>query len=637
MKIVVALGIRPHFIKQYSFQRACRAAGIDDIIIHTGQHYDRNMSFQFFDELGLRRPDYTNDLLKSSPSRELAEIMTFVEGVLYQEKPDVVVVYGDVTSTLAAALASVKVGVPTAHVEAGVRCQHWYNPEEVNRRATEAVAHTLLAHTRRAEQILLDGAFPRENVFFTGDLVKDSLDLVMAEHDIKISNQGYALVTVHRAENTDNPNRLANICQALIESGKDFFFPVHPRTRKALERFNLLADLERCDHIHLLEPQGYIANIKLLAGADRVASDSGGLRREAYILSKPVIALTDMIWAPEVLEAGWKWVADADKDKIIHGLTEFTPPDEHPEIFGKGDAAERIVSILTERYGRPGSAGSPIGLNNKDSLTIMSLDKAAAEEKIIPSVHCARKTVSVVTPCYNEEDGLPTFFYKLDYLRQAIDPNRYRLEYVLVNDGSTDRTGEMLERKYGDHPLVSIVHNERNYGFGGALKVGLNAAQGDVVVTIDADTNYDVLETPNMLEAMVDGVDMVTGSPFAEGGEWNYPFHRYIMSQGVVWLYRYVLREKSGPIQTFTCGFRAYRKEILDRIWPEADDFLATAEMLIRALLNDMKVIEYPTVIYDRKFGKSKLKTVRTMRAHLGFMYRIWLNKISPVRRPFEN
>jgi len=622
LKLLVVTGTRPNIVKEYAFNRACQRHGVDEIVVHTGQHYDRRMFKSFLEELGLKEPDYINDLIKSTPTKDLANIMTFLEAVLYQEKPDAVVVYGDVNSTMAAAIVSAKLGIPLAHVESGARSSLLYNPEEINRRVTEVVADTLFAHTREAYQVLIDSGFSSKDVFFTGDIMKDSLLLALKEQDIHISNKSYVLVTIHRAENTDNPKRLKNMVEALVSCKKEIYFPVHPRTENALKRYNLWDSLASAMQINLLPPQSYFNNLKLLAEADRVASDSGGLRREAYMLGKPVVALTDIVWAPEILKAGWKWVANDDVEKIIYGLEKFMPPETRPEIFGQGDAAEKMLEILLRRYGsgKRKSKLSHTGIENVNSLTRASLEKFIDEFPLSKRMREKRKTVSVVIPCYNEEDSLPLLFYRLDHLPNVIDRNRYKLQYVLVNDCSSDKTGEMLRIKYENHSNTVIIDNECNLGIGGAIKRGFDQAGGDIIVTIDADTNYDPLEIPNLLEMMKDDVDIVTASPFKKGGGWNYPFHRFVFSRGVVILYRFVLGKKAGDIQTFSSGFRAYRKEVIGPIRPRADDFLSTTEMLVRALLKGFKVVEYPTVVYERKFGKSKLPTLRTMFSHLVFM-----------------
>ena len=636
MKILVVLGTRPNFIKHFALGRACRRHGVDDVRLHTGQHYDINMSDVFFNELDISPPHYFNDLEKLSPANETGAIMSYVERVLYQEKPEVTVVYGDVTSTMAAALASAKLGIPIAHVEAGVRSHNAYNPEEINRRVAEITAHTLFPHIRDSYDALIAEGFPPENVILTGDVVKDSLDMAMEENAIEITNDGYVVVTVHRAENTDHYERLNNICHEMINCPKSIRFPVHPRTRSSLERFRLWEDLNGCDHIELMPPLGYLDSVRLLAAADRVVSDSGGVRREAYILGKPVVSLTNMIWVPAMVKAGWEMVADADPVKIRYGLTDFTPPEDRPEIFGDGRAADKILTSLLERYGggKYGAKHYPTGIVNPDSLASLAMWQLTRNLPVIERTDSMRQTVSLVIPCFNEEDSLPMLFYRLDNLWKTINANLHRLEYVLVDDGSTDASWEMLANKYETDSRVRLIRNVENLGYGAALKRGLEGATGDIIVTVDADTNYDLLETPALIEMMGEGVDIVTASPFLITGGWNYPVHRFFLSRGVVMLYRFLLKEQAQDIKTFTSCFRAYRRKCLPLVTPEADDFLANAEILVRALVTGLSVRQAPAVIFERKFGKSKLKTIKTIFRHLGFMWRLWRGKITPRPSP---
>lgn len=632
MKIVTILGTRPNFIKHYALGSMFEAAGITDVVVHTGQHFDTNMSGNFFQELGIKRPNYMNELVKSTPAQELAGIMSFVEGVLYREKPDATVVYGDVTSTMAAALSSSRLGIPVAHVEAGARGGLFYNSEEVNRRVTETVADLLFAHIPEAQSNLLQSGYSPDKIILTGDIMQESLTKALSQNDISVDNKGYVLFSTHRAENTDNPDRLKTIVEAVRQSSKKVLFPVHPRTEKALKRYDLWTDVATLEHVTLMPPQGYLDNIRLLASCDRVVSDSGGLRREAYMVGKPVVSLTNMIWVQAMVDAGWKHVADADTASILYGIEEFSPPNERPDIFGDSEASTKIVKALKARYGngyenQNRSTLCTTGIQNGNSIISDAIRKREASLPIrLDSKH---ELISVVTPCYNEEEGLPVHFYRMEHLRRIIDGSKYRLEFVLVNDGSTDNTARMLEESLGELSYVKIIHLEKNQGFGGALKEGFKHAEGDIIITVDADTNYDLLDAPKLIDMMQPDTDIVTGSPFMEGGDWDYPAHRYIMSLGVAKMYKLVLGAKAQNIGTFTCGFRAYRRQCLEDIWPKADDFLATAELLVKGLLADKKTRECPVVNYDRKFGVSKLRTLRTARAHLYFLKNLLKGRLS--------
>lgn len=626
MKILVILGTRPNFIKHYAFQEGCQRHGIECVTAHTGQHYDDNMSRIFFEELGILPPHYLLDLKKSTPAGELSDMIQFLERVIFQERPDVTLLYGDVTSTMAGALASSRLGVPVAHVEAGVHTLSRFNPEELNRRVTEACTHTFFPHIEDARQNLLAAGVPEQDILLTGDIVMDSLLLAMKSNHIEVEDKGYLFVTMHRAENTDDPARMAAICRALIEQPRPVRFPIHPRTRQALQRSGLLAELEAASHLELLPSLSYLESIRLLAGAHRVLSDSGGVRREAYILGKPVISLIEMVWVPAMVQCGWEWIAGADPEKIRQGLDSFTPPTHRPDIFGDGRAVDRMLAFLQQRYGKDATHKQhPVtGFHNQHSLVAAALHHQSSNSPTLIRSSVLRTLISLVIPCYNEEETLPTLFYRLHDLEMLIDAQRYRLQFVLVDDGSSDNTWEMLNRKFGRDAMVKLVRNPVNLGYGGALKVGLNAADGEFIVTVDADTNYDLRESPRLLDALVEsGADFVTASPFMDEGTWNYPVHRFMFSRSVVVMYRHLLGPCAGDIVTFTCGFRAYRKACLPAIMPEANDFLANAEIQVRALLKGLRVVQVPAIVYERKYGQSKLKTLRTIRSHLGLMWRM--------------
>lgn len=233
--------------------------------------------------------------------------------------------------------------------------------------------------------------------------------------------------------------------------------------------------------------------------------------------------------------------------------------------------------------------------------------------------------VNVVIPCYNEEQTLPALFEKLDKVcNLLIDKEKYNLEIILVNDGSSDNTLKLLNKQYSDNDRVKIINRDKNGGFGAAIKSGLEAVTGDITVTIDADTNYDQLEIPKILDLLTEGIDIVTASPLHPDGKWNFPAHRFMTSRGVAQLYKMSLGKSSQGIYTYTSGFRVYRSKILPEIMPDANDFLATAELLINALLKGYKVKEYPTVVYDRIYGTSKLNTVKTAISHIKFIFKIY-------------
>lgn len=352
MKVISVVGTRPNFTKEYAMAKALAAVGAEEVLVHTGQHYDYEMSKTFFDGLALPSPRYFNEIIKSGyHGDETALMLSFLEQVLISERPDVTLVYGDVNSTVAAALASVKLHIPVAHVEAGLRCEHFYNPEEINRRVTDVMSELLFPHIRSAYDSLMAEGYAPDRVILPGDIVMDSLLLVQKKQNIRISDQKYFLMTLHRAENTDSFERMTRIVKAVIESGCKVIFLVHPRTRNALVKYSLLDRLNKSKNIEIRGPAGFIDFVKLLAGASKVITDSGGVRREGYIFKKPVINISEFIWVREMVEAGWSAQVRDDPVKIKEAMHHFTPPQTHPPIFGNGEAAQRIAEELMKRYG----------------------------------------------------------------------------------------------------------------------------------------------------------------------------------------------------------------------------------------------------------------------------------------------
>jgi UDP-N-acetylglucosamine 2-epimerase len=309
------------------------------------------MSQIFFEQLKLPKPDYINEVIKGRHGQETAAMLAFLEDVLMAERPQVTVVYGDVNSTLAGALASAKLRIPVAHVEAGIRSPFRFNPEEINRRMTDAASDVLFPNIREAYDALLREGYAAADVHLVGDIVRDSLDIVLRERGIAVRRGPYLVATVHREENTDSPERLRAILEGLGRCGRTVVLPLHPRTRKRMTEFGLFPLVERSASIDVRETMGYVEFVELLAGADKVLTDSGSVRREAYLLGKPVIGLIDIVWVPSMVACGWKRIAGADADAIVEAVRTHEPTAARPDLFGDGRAAERIVQVLRERYG----------------------------------------------------------------------------------------------------------------------------------------------------------------------------------------------------------------------------------------------------------------------------------------------
>lgn len=350
MKLASIVSTRPDYIKETFRHHYLKEIGIKEILINTGQHYDYNMSKIFFQELNIPQPDYNLNVSSGLVGKQTGEILMKVEEILIKEKPDVTLVYGDVTSSTAAALASVKLKIPVVHVEGGIRTNSHWNPEDINRKICDHLSDIIFVPTELSLKNLLKENFNPNKIFFFGDTTKDILFRTINENNIKVTNKDYFLLTLHRAENVDNKERLGRIIKALNKSNKKIIFPVHPRTKKRLKEFGLESEIK--SNIKLIQPQSYVNFIKYLAGAKKVLTDSGTVRREAYILYKPLITLIDIVWWPEIAQSGWSIIADDDENKIIDAINNFQPPHEHPNFFGDGNAEKKILDKIFEIYGK---------------------------------------------------------------------------------------------------------------------------------------------------------------------------------------------------------------------------------------------------------------------------------------------
>lgn len=354
MKIATIVGARPQFIKMASVSRELEKKGLDEVIIHTGQHYDYEMNKIFFDQLGIREPDYNLGVGSGSHGYQTGEMLKRIEGVLMKEKPDLVLVYGDTNSTLAGALAAVKLHIKVAHVEAGLRSFDKRMPEEVNRVLTDHISDYLFAPTETAVKNLHNEGI-KEGVYLTGDVMYDALlyNIKVAERESKILDElglrpkKYILATVHRAENTDNKKNLENIVNAFIESGELIVFPAHPRTRRYLKLYNLIEKIKNSNNLLLVDPVGYFDMLVLEENAKKILTDSGGVQKEAYFLKVPCITLRERTEWVETVKDGWNILVGADKEKILWAIAEFEPSGEtYTYKFGDGKASKRIAEIL---------------------------------------------------------------------------------------------------------------------------------------------------------------------------------------------------------------------------------------------------------------------------------------------------
>jgi len=329
---------------------------IEPVLVHTGQHYDYQMSQVFFENLELPEPDFHLGVGSGTHAEQTGRIMMELEKVLSQEKPDIALVVGDVNSTLAAALTAVKLHIPVAHVEAGLRMYDKRIPEEVNRVLTDHVSSLLFAPTQTAvDNLKKEGIV--NGVYLSGDVMLDSFlhFSPIADRDsrilseLRLSRKGYLLATVHRARNTDEEENLKEIVAAFPEAGETIVFPVHPRTEKYLRQYGLYDKLRAASNVRVVEAVGYLDSIVLTKNAKKVLTDSGGVQREAYFSKVPCITLDETTGWVETVEYGWNTLVSANRDKISQAIKHFEPNGEQGNVFGDGRAAERIVEALVCR------------------------------------------------------------------------------------------------------------------------------------------------------------------------------------------------------------------------------------------------------------------------------------------------
>ena len=348
MKIISVVGARPEFIQATPVSRALRKHH-REILVHTGQHYDYKMSQTFFDELGIPAPDHNLEVGSGSHAGQTAEILVRFEEIVLQEQPDVVIVRGDTNSTLAGALVASKLRIPTVHIEAGERSFDRRMPEEINRLVADQLSSAYFCVSQTAVRQLASEGITK-NVFWVGDVMLDAnlanrplaLKKSTVLSDLGLAPASYSLVTVHRAANTDDPARLTNIVRALSRVGETVVFPVHPRTRGALAKL----DEQFGDNVRLIEPVGYYDMMVLEENARLIATDSGGVQREAYFMQKPCLTLRDETEWTETVTAGWNKLVGVDVELIVHEWNSFAPPSAQPPIFGDGTAGEKIAEIL---------------------------------------------------------------------------------------------------------------------------------------------------------------------------------------------------------------------------------------------------------------------------------------------------
>ena len=352
-KVVTILGARPQFIKAAVVSHALSAKGISETIVHTGQHFDANMSDVFFEELGIPKPAHNLAIGGGSHGQNTGRMIEAIEQVLLKLKPDWVLVYGDTDSTLAGALAAVKLHLPVAHVEAGLRSFNRRMPEEINRVLTDHAASLLFAPTQAAVQHLAVEGITGQAVKCVGDVMYDAAlyygqRAKVGSHILErlgLKSKSYTLATIHRAENTDDPKRLDAILSGFAQFNQLIVLPLHPRTRARLESF----DLSFPANVQLIDPVGYLDMVMLEQNASLIATDSGGVQKEAFFHQVPCVTLRDETEWTELVEAGWNRLAPpVNAEDVAQAMTSAHGSlGEDVQPYGAGDASSMIANILS--------------------------------------------------------------------------------------------------------------------------------------------------------------------------------------------------------------------------------------------------------------------------------------------------
>ncbi len=358
-KVVSIVGARPNFVKLKPIHNVLEKV-LHHEIIHTGQHYDFELSEIFFKEFNLPKPDYNLEIGSSLPGHQVGEMITKIEKILLKNKYDLVLVYGDTNSTFAGAFSAIKSNIKVAHVESGLRSFDRRMPEETNRILTDNLSHYLFASTMTARDNL-----EREKIFGkiyeTGDLsveiVSEAKKLAFKSKIIKdlgLDPKQYIVFTMHRAENTEIDTSFLSIIKAFTTlSDVKIVFPIHPRTKKILEEKKLFQKLKDCKNVFMIRPVGYIDFIQLVKNAEKIITDSGGLQKEAYLLSVPCITIRRNTEWMETVKEGWNLLTDTNPDKIIDSVRQWNPTKKaQNQVFGKGNTSKLIKKIIIDEIFR---------------------------------------------------------------------------------------------------------------------------------------------------------------------------------------------------------------------------------------------------------------------------------------------
>ena len=356
-KVLTIVGARPQFIKAAPMSKAFLDDGqIEEILVHTGQHYDENMSEIFFEQLQIPKPHFNLHIGSSSHAVQTASMMMEIEKVIDSTKPDGLLVYGDTNSTLAAALTGKKKHIPIFHIESGLRSFDQKMPEEVNRIMTDHISDLLFCPSLVSKKQLIKEGLDPEKIFISGDIMKETLEFVLPFLK-STQNEPFLLVTIHRQENTDNPKNLNAIFDGLIEAINDTenraIVPMHPRTRKMLG--NQLSKYTSNPKISIIEPVGFIEMVSLIQECKGVITDSGGLQKEAYFLQKPCLTVRDSTEWTELIDSGWNRLCSPTSSSniaknIVEQISNFTPPPYDKSLYGEGKTSKLICQTIFDYF-----------------------------------------------------------------------------------------------------------------------------------------------------------------------------------------------------------------------------------------------------------------------------------------------
>ncbi len=352
--VMSVVGVRPQFVKHAPVSAAVRA-GFREVVVHTGQHYDYAMSRLFFDELGIPEPDHHLGVGSGTHAEQTGLVAERIEAVARDLRPDFVLVFGDTNSTLGAALAVAKLRIRLGHVEAGVRNGMLGMAEEMNRILVDHASDLLFVPTAAGVEHLKREA-AHGAIHLTGDVMRDALEMHLERatgrphpaQRLGLAARGYVLLTIHRAENTDDPTALGEIVGGLARLTEPVIFPVHPRTMKALARHGLTGRLSALAHVKAIEPVGYLDMLILERDARLIITDSGGIQKEAYLLGTPCLTVFAQTSWPETVAAGWNRLVKARGDDIAAAATVGAPAAPRPDLYGDGRAAVRIAGLIAE-------------------------------------------------------------------------------------------------------------------------------------------------------------------------------------------------------------------------------------------------------------------------------------------------